>query len=124
MPLFHMVSNVVSNDFSIFKFKLFLIEIIFTAAFASLPFAIFTFAVHVSMPELRNFHGNCFVCCIFSAILVFATHPWVKLSNWNYVQPWLCKSMATILYFAVLSLCFWLNVMSLNFWLTFRYEVY
>lgn len=89
----------------------------------SIPFIIATFLVYVSIPELRNLRGVCFLCYLVCLITLFIPLSLVHLNGYSYVAPALCKSYASIIYFSFLSAALWLNVTCFDLWLSFRYEV-
>lgn len=89
----------------------------------SIPFIIATFLVYVTIPELRNLRGVCFLCYLVCLITLFIPLSLVHLNGYSYVAPALCKSYASIIYFSFLSAALWLNVTCFDLWLSFRYEV-
>lgn len=91
---------------------------------ASVPFIIATFIVYVRLPELHNLNGNCFLCYLVCLVTLFVPLACVQLNGDNYVDPPICKSVASLIYFSFLSLALWLNVISFDIWLSFRLDFY
>ncbi|XP_055320433.1 G-protein coupled receptor Mth2-like isoform X2 [Sitodiplosis mosellana] len=78
---------------------------------------------YASIPELRNFHGKCFLCFVALMIIFYMIQPWTQVIAWHYVEPPICRTIASILYSLILSLSLWLNVISFHLWKTFKSPV-
>lgn len=87
---------------------------------ASVPFTTLTFFVYIIIPELRNFHGKCFLYFLACMAIVFSIVSWLKLSKWNYVAPFVYHAISYVLYPLIFSASLWLSVISFDIWLSFR----
>ncbi|KAH8302896.1 hypothetical protein KR044_011763 [Drosophila immigrans] len=78
---------------------------------------ILTIIVYTALPKLRNLHGYCFVCYLFSLLVVFVL---LLCDKWFVMSEMACKVNGYVGYFAVMSLFHWLTVMSFDLWRSFR----
>lgn len=83
---------------------------------ASIPLVVLTILIYINIPELYNFSGKCFVCLLVTGLLILISNSWKNLTKWTYLEPLVCKTIATLLYFSVLSASLWLNIASFNIW--------
>lgn len=85
----------------------------------SVFFTILTIIVYMCIPELRRkFHGKCFMCLLFCVVLLFTSSAWVKLTDDGAsVDHWLVY----FTYISTLSGGLWMNVISFDLWLSFRW---
>ncbi|XP_068142230.1 uncharacterized protein [Drosophila tropicalis] len=85
----------------------------------SLVSFLITIAVYLYLPKLRNLHGKCFVCYLIS---LFIGYSMLLLDIYkaciNYL--YLCYLTGYLGYFGILAAFFWLTVISLDLWNSFR----
>ncbi|XP_029662708.1 G-protein coupled receptor Mth2-like isoform X2 [Formica exsecta] len=86
----------------------------------SILFLVSIFLVYSILPELRNTHG--FFLCNYSGALsiAYTIHIVILLIEADAVHYSVCISIAFFNYLCYLVSFFWLNVMSLDMWWTFR----
>ncbi|XP_023034008.2 G-protein coupled receptor Mth [Drosophila willistoni] len=78
-----------------------------------------TIGVYLYLPKLRNLHGKCFACylgSLFVGYLMLLLDTYKALVSYFY----LCLIAGYVGYFSILAAFFWLNVMSLDLWNSFR----
>ncbi|XP_031635605.1 G-protein coupled receptor Mth2-like [Contarinia nasturtii] len=85
----------------------------------SVVFLIITIFLHVYVLELRNLFSKSFICYLISLIMFFVVFALVQWNGANYVEPYIRKISATIIYFSFLSTFLWLNVISFDIWMNF-----
>ncbi|XP_068633263.1 G-protein coupled receptor Mth2-like isoform X1 [Battus philenor] len=86
----------------------------------SCVFILVTVAVYAWLPELRNMHGRvlmAYLLCLFIGFICMASMQ-IMLTINNITQT-LCVVLTIIIYYALESAFFWLNVMSFDIWWTF-----
>ncbi|KAL0838630.1 hypothetical protein ABMA28_016713 [Loxostege sticticalis] len=91
-----------------------------TCMLISCVFILATCAVYAWLPELRNLHGRvlmAYLLCLFVGFS-FLTAMQILLVIDN-ISALMCIIMTIIIYFALLSAFFWLNVMCFDIWWTF-----
>lgn len=79
---------------------------------------ILTLLVYAILPELRNVHGKalmCYLVCLANGQTILA---FVQLNPST--QYWWCQPFSYWIYFWFLAAFFWLNVISIDLWWTFR----
>uniref|UniRef100_A0A1L8DK28 Putative g protein-coupled receptor n=1 Tax=Nyssomyia neivai TaxID=330878 RepID=A0A1L8DK28_9DIPT len=84
----------------------------------SVPFLVVTFLVYAIIPELRNLHGKCLMCYVLGLTVGYTLLSLIHLE----VPPsnFICTFMGFTAYFSFLVSFFWLNVMCIDIWWTFR----
>ncbi|XP_068158102.1 G-protein coupled receptor Mth-like [Drosophila tropicalis] len=78
-----------------------------------------TIGVYLYLPRLRNLHGKCFVCymgSLFVGYLMLLLEMYKSFLKYFY----LCYITGYLGYFSILAAFFWLSVMSLDLWSSFR----
>lgn len=86
----------------------------------SLPFLLITFCVYGFIPELRNLHGKSLMCYVFSLTVLYISLSVVQLEASGMIESLPCILSGYMIYISVLLCFFWLNVMCLDIWSTFR----
>ncbi|XP_011307302.1 G-protein coupled receptor Mth2 [Fopius arisanus] len=92
-----------------------------TCSVLPMPFLAATFLVYVLLPELRNIHGIILMMYIAS---LFWTKLGISLLRFQVItadnSQTLCTFTGFVVFFWFLSSFFWLNVMCIDIWSTFR----
>ncbi|CAH2048767.1 unnamed protein product, partial [Iphiclides podalirius] len=86
----------------------------------SCVFILITVMVYAWLPELRNMHGRvlmAYLLCLFLGFLCMSSMQ-IMLTVDNITKS-ICVVLTFIIYFALESAFFWLNVMSFDIWWTF-----
>ncbi|XP_073956041.1 G-protein coupled receptor Mth2-like [Choristoneura fumiferana] len=86
----------------------------------SCVFFIITIAVYAWVPELQNLHGcvlMVYLACLCVGFAFLSTAQIMKTAN--NVTANVCLGFTILIYFALLSAFFWLNVMCFDIWWTF-----
>ncbi|EDW76942.2 uncharacterized protein Dwil_GK20993 [Drosophila willistoni] len=78
-----------------------------------------TIAVYLYLPKLRNLHGKCFVCYLISLFIGYSLL-FVDLFKACIYYYYLCYITGYLGYFGMLAAFFWLTVISLDLWNSFR----
>lgn len=113
-----LISTLVSNWSNLFYF---MVEFrLFLGMMLSVPFLIATFLVYALLPELRNIHGKCLLCYLFSLTIGYSSLALLQLNGSNYIDPVLCRSAGFTAYFSFVCAFLWLNVISFDLWWNFR----
>jgi G protein-coupled receptor Mth (Methuselah protein) len=86
----------------------------------SVPFLIATFLVYALIPELRNIHGKSLMCYVFGLTVGYTSLSISQLHDGLSIEPVICALLGYVTYFALLLSFFWVNVMCIDIWLTFR----
>lgn len=88
----------------------------------SVIFIIPTFIVFVSIPELHDLKIKCFLCYLACLATGFILFTWMQLNalHLNHMEPTTCKTVASLIYFSLLSAATWSNVISFDVWMCFR----
>ncbi|KAI5719246.1 hypothetical protein M8J76_007285 [Diaphorina citri] len=92
----------------------------------SMGFLIITFIVYAMISELRNLHGCCLMCHIFSMFMAygFLVVTQVVVTHYEeYVPAKYCVVIGFLIQFFFLATFFWLNVMCFDIWWTFSSTV-
>ncbi|XP_055688325.1 G-protein coupled receptor Mth2-like isoform X2 [Lutzomyia longipalpis] len=84
----------------------------------SVPFLVVTFLVYAIIPELRNLHGKCLMCYVLSLTIGYTLLSLIHLAVVKDGFP--CTFVGFTAYFSFLISFFWLNVMCIDIWWTFR----
>lgn len=84
----------------------------------SMPFSVITSLVYACIKELRNLHGKCLMCYVFSLIVLHTNLLLILLDV--YSLGYKCILAGFLLYLAALVNNFWLNVMSFDIWQTLK----
>ncbi|CAK1580515.1 unnamed protein product [Parnassius mnemosyne] len=95
-------------------------EVRSTCMLLSCAFILITVAVYAWLPELRNMHGRvlmAYLLCLFVGFILMASMQ-IMLTIDN-ITPHICVVLTIVIYFALESAFFWLNVMSFDIWWTF-----
>lgn len=87
----------------------------------SVMFIIVTLLVYGCIPKLRSLYGKCLLCYLIQLAIAYTFVSALQLNGYNYIQKWLCYSIAYVVYFAFLSAFLWLNVLNFDFWLNFQW---
>ncbi|XP_055702005.1 G-protein coupled receptor Mth2-like isoform X3 [Phlebotomus papatasi] len=85
----------------------------------SVPFLVVTFLVYAFIPELRNLHGKSLMCYVLGLAVGYTFLSLVHLEVPSDKEFW-CIFMGFTGYFSFLVSFFWLNVMCIDIWWTFR----
>ncbi|XP_023032009.1 G-protein coupled receptor Mth isoform X2 [Drosophila willistoni] len=85
----------------------------------SLVCFLITIVVYLYLPKLRNLHGKCFVCYLIS---LFIGYSMLLLDIYKacIYYYYLCYITGYLGYFGILAAFFWLTVISLDLWNSFR----
>ncbi|KAG5681897.1 hypothetical protein PVAND_011303 [Polypedilum vanderplanki] len=87
----------------------------------SIPFLIITFCVYAFIPELRNLHGKCLMCYVFSLTTFYVALCIVQLDKDRvFPETFECAFLGYTIYISVFLCFFWLNVMCYDIWSTFK----
>lgn len=86
----------------------------------SIPFLVLTFCIYGLIPELRNLHGKCLMCYILGLTFLYIFLTVVQLEGTFYVESFGCRLTGYLTYLSVLLCFFWLNIMSLDIWRSYR----
>ncbi|XP_059613890.1 G-protein coupled receptor Mth2-like [Phlebotomus argentipes] len=84
----------------------------------SVPFLVVTFLVYAIIPELRNLHGKSLMCYVFGLTMSYTFLSMIHLRV--YMNGFWCTFIGFFVYFFFLVSFFWLNVMCIDIWWTFR----
>lgn len=73
------------------------------------------------IPELRNLHGKCLMCYVFSLMILYLGLSAVQIDlSIMKVESFGCQFIGYAIYMSVLLCFFWLNVMCYDIWSTFK----
>lgn len=89
----------------------------------SVIFIIITLLVYTFIPVMRNLYGKCLLCYLVSLAIAYSLIAALQLNGSNYIEPYLCYSIAYTIYFSFLSTFLWLNVMNFDLWLNFQWVI-
>lgn len=99
-------------------------SIFYAVMLTSVFFMILTFIVYISISELRNnFHGKCFLCYLVCLATSFTFLACLISDKWNNLALPILISMTYIVYPSIISTSLWLNVISIDLWLSFRLDI-
>ncbi|XP_037940040.1 G-protein coupled receptor Mth2-like isoform X1 [Teleopsis dalmanni] len=89
------------------------------AMLISIPFLVLTIFVYIFIPKLRNLHGKCLICYLFSLTVGYS----VLVTN-NYFSKqyndFTCSFVGFMAYFFFIAAFLWLSVISFDLWHNFR----
>lgn len=90
---------------------------------ASVPFLIVTFFVYGVVRELRNLHGKCLMCYVFSLTLLYTSLAVINIVDVNLPKdyPNMCIVMGYTSLTSMMMCFLWLNAMCYDIWSTFRF---
>jgi G protein-coupled receptor Mth (Methuselah protein) len=86
----------------------------------SVPFLIATFLVYALIPELRNIHGKSLMCYVSGLTIGYISLSISQLHDGSTIPEPACEILGYVTYSALLISFFWVNVMCIDIWLTFR----
>lgn len=80
----------------------------------SVVFIIATIVFYICLPELLNFRMRICLCYLISLAVTFVSLAWVHYNGTEYQKPNVCKTIASIAYFSILSTATWSNAISFD----------
>ena len=86
----------------------------------SLPFLLATFLVYAFIPELRNLHGLAMMSYLSALFVMYLSLVFIKLKSKALMELELCQVIGYITYYSVLVVFFFLNVISIDIYNTFK----
>lgn len=93
-----------------------------TVMLASVPFLLITFCVYGAVRELRNLHGKCLMCYVFSLTILYLSIAIVQIWHSELLDfSVLCTAFGYSFLMSLLMCFFWLNAMCFDIWSTFRW---
>lgn len=107
---------------STFLLPLDVFVLFWTVMLVSFGFIVLILIVHICIPELcEQLNKKCLMCYLVFLGIFYGTLGWIHANDTNYVEPDRCKAIGFVLYFSLLSVATWSNVISFDLFLSFRW---
>lgn len=93
-----------------------------TALLISAVFIVLTIVIYIFIRELWIPSTKYHLCHLVFLVIAFIQMSWNYFNGANYMEPWICKTVASLICFSFLSASLWWNVISYKKWSNFRYD--
>lgn len=86
----------------------------------SLVFIVLILIIYTCIPGLLNLNKKCFMCYLVCLGVAYGTIGWIHMNGLENIESHLFKPIGFIVYFSLLSVATWSNVISFDLILIFR----